>query len=112
MVIITRTIQTIHNHGNLLAMFLREDIIQQCSLSGTKIPYFQLACFFPFYFIIPDSGGIPVTSVIGTRFCAGVSSVVVGVEEMGCSETSTSSGGASSSSMSAILLVFYAIQIR
>jgi hypothetical protein len=48
---------------------------------------------------------IPVTRVIGTRFCAGVSNVVDGVVEIlsfsesGSVDTSTSSGGASSSSI-------------
>jgi hypothetical protein len=83
-------------------MFLTQDVIKQGSLARTEIAWSFVS--FKHYGSISDKV-IPVTSVIGTRSCAGVSNVVDGVVEIlgfsesGSADTSTSSGGASSSSI-------------
>lgn len=94
--------RTVHDHGYLFAMFLTQNVIEQGSLARTEIalPFVSLKR----KKFVPDKV-IPVTRVIGTRSCAGVSNVVDGVVEIlsfsesGRADTSTSSGGASSSSI-------------
>lgn len=60
-------------------MFLTQDVIEQGSLARTEIalPFVSLKR----KKFVPDKV-IPVTRVIGTRSCAGVSNVVDGVVEI------------------------------